>query len=88
MNFTQWQEENNKIMQLIPHAEDFPLINNYGWEWETDGVTYNVRHVLNSYGCDVDYWLFLDTSKIGTKGCSKTFDNFNEAYEYLKTRKW
>ena len=88
MAYKEWCKERDAIMDLIPYAEDFPLINNYGWEWRFNDKTYNVRHVLNCYGAEVDYWMYLDCSKIGTPGCSKYFDSFDEAFEFLKTKPW
>ena len=88
MNWKQWQQENEIIMGIIPYAKDFPLINNYGWEWKYNNKTYNVRHVLNCYGGDVDYWTYTDCSKIGTPECSKQFNNFEETLEFLKQKVW
>ena len=40
-------------------VEDFKgytLINNYGYTFKYKGVKYDLRHVLNVYGADVDWW--------------------------------
>ena len=87
-SYQAWKNENESIMDLIPYAEDFPLINNYGWEWKFNDKVYNIRHELNCYGAEVDYWMYYDDSKSGTPDCIKTFNNFDEAFEFLKTKPW
>ena len=34
----------------------YALINNDGYTFVKNGVRYDVRHWLNCYGADVDYW--------------------------------
>lgn len=88
MTYSEWVKENEVIMSIIPYAEDFPLINNYGWEWKYNDIVYNIRHILNVYGCETNYWTYYDSSKLGTPECSKTFSTFDEAVEFLKNKEW
>lgn len=88
MTYKEWEKENEVIMRIIPYAEDFPLINNYGWEWKYNDIVYNIRHNLNDYGCEVNYWMYYDSSKLGTPECSKTFNTFDEVVEFLKKKEW
>lgn len=88
MNYFSFKEEDKIIKEIIPNAEYFPLINNYGWEWEINGNRYNVRHELNCYGVECDFWEYLDLQKIGTKECYRNFSTFEEMINFLKSVDW
>ena len=64
------------------------LVNNYGYTFTKGDVKFDLRHWLNVYGEDVNYWS-LDGHQIDTKDYVKldksTFDAFDEALEFIKT---
>ena len=70
------------------NVESYMLVNNYGYTFTKGDVKFDLRHWLNCYGEDVNYWS-LDGHKIGTKEYIKlekaTFRNFEEALEFIKT---
>lgn len=70
------------------NVESYMLVNNYGYTFAKGDVKFDLRHWLNCYGEDVNYWS-LDGHKIGTKEYVKldkgTFRNFEEALEFIKT---
>jgi hypothetical protein len=63
----------------------YTLISNYGFTFTINDNKFDVRHWLNDYGFEVDYWSITDLSKWGTKGCSQTFKTLEETIEYIKT---
>mgnify|MGYP003305663904 CR=1 FL=1 len=58
------------------NVKGYVLVNNYGFTFTKNGTKYDLRHWLNVYGADVDYW---DISHV--KG---TFKSFEEALEAIK----
>ena len=70
------------------NVDSYMLVNNYGYTFTKGDVKFDLRHWLNVYGEDVDYWS-LDGHKIDTKDYVKldksTFDTFDEALEFIKT---
>lgn len=71
------------------NVDSYMLVNNYGYTFTKGDVKFDLRHWLNCYGADVDYWS-LDGHKIGTKDYvkldnNKSFNTFNEALEFIKT---
>ena len=76
-------DECETIKRIIPTAESYTLVNNYGWTWDKDNIHYDLRHVLNVYGAECD--LYDLSSRKGDKylGC-KTFSNINEVVNYLE----
>lgn len=70
------------------NVEIYMLVNNYGYTFKKGDVKFDLRHWLNCYGCDVNYWS-LDGHNIDTKDYVKleksTFDKFDEALEFIKT---
>lgn len=78
-------KESNIIKSIIPQAESYTLINNYGWAWESQGLRYDLRHVLNVYGCETNYWDLDIYNKVEKKYAGgKHSMSFDEAIEYLK----
>ena len=78
-------KEGDIIKSIIPQAESYTLINNYGWAWNFNGYRYDLRHVLNVYGCEVDFWdlsIYDPASKKHIGG--KDSMSFDEAIEELK----
>ena len=69
-------------------CENVVLVNNYGYTFTKGDVKFDLRHWLNCYGADVNYWS-LDGHKIDTKDYVRldksTFDTFDEAFEFIKT---
>jgi len=78
--FSAYTLENVRLKEIVPQAEQYNLVNNYGWHWGT----FDLRHMLNIYGYQVDYWSLTDNSKTGTPDCSKNFKTFDEAIKYIK----
>lgn len=70
------------------NVDGYMLVNNYGYTFTKGDIKYDLRHWLNCYGADVDYWS-LNGHKIGTKDYVKldkgTFKSFEEALEFIKT---
>lgn len=40
----------------LSEISSYMLVNNYGYTFKYKGVLYDLRHWLNCYGADVDYW--------------------------------
>lgn len=84
--------EFNKEFALIKagceNVKSYMLVNNYGYTFTKGDVKFDLRHWLNCYGEDVNYWS-LDGHKIDTKDYVRldksTFDKFDEALEFIKT---
>lgn len=57
--------------------EMYNLINNYGYHFEKNGKRYDLRHWLNCYGEEVDYYT------LACVGTNKIFQTFDEAVEYI-----
>lgn len=66
------------------NVDSYMLVNNYGYTFTKGDVKYDLRHWLNCYGEDVDYW---DLGGHNTKEYVKggIFKNFEEALEFIKT---
>lgn len=60
------------------HITSYSLINNYGYKFKIGDKDCSIRHWLNCYGCDVDYWESdkLDTDEIVKEIC-KTLKEFS-----------
>lgn len=69
------------------NVKSYMLINNYGYTFTKDNVKYDLRHWLNCYGADVNFWA-LDGTVINGKNDKATghgnFNNFDEALDYIK----
>lgn len=68
--------EEKRVLSVIPDAESYSLINNYGWTWDRNDKHYDLRHWLNCYGADVDYW--------SVTGCDNYSMTLDEALDYIK----
>lgn len=70
------------------NVDSYMLVNNYGYTFIKDGIKYDLRHWLNCYGADVNYWS-LDGHQIDSKDYVRldksTFKTFEEALEFIKT---
>lgn len=70
------------------NVNSYMLVNNYGYTFTKGDVKFDLRHWLNVYGEDVNYWS-LDGHQIATKDYVKldksTFNTFDEALEFIKT---
>ncbi len=78
-------EKDEIIDSIIPLAEHYSLVNNYGWHWDSNGYHYDLRHVLNVYGCEVNHWdlsIYDPISKDYIGG--KNYMSFDETIEELK----
>lgn len=75
-------DELNKLKELkLENLEQYSLINNYGFKFTINGLKYDLRHVLNVYGAETDFWTLANKDKkIG-------FDTFEEVLEALKEMK-
>ena len=69
------------------NVNSYMLVNNYGYTFTKGDVKFDLRHWLNVYGADVDYWS-LDGHQIDTKDYVRldksTFNTFDEALEFIK----
>ena len=69
------------------NVEVYLLVNNYGYTFTKGNNKYDLRHWLNCYGCDVNYWS-LDAHDKNTKDFVKleksTFDTIEQALEFIK----
>ena len=45
------------------NIEAYTLINNHGVKFTKKGVKYDLRHWLNLYGTDVDFWKLSSSDK-------------------------
>lgn len=50
------------------------LVSNESYLFTKNNINYEMRHWLNCYGCEVDFWSVND----------KDFDTYEEAIEYIK----
>ena len=70
------------------NVEIYMLVNNYGYTFTKGDVKFDLRHWLNCYGAEVNYWS-LDGHNKNTKDYVRldksTFDTFDEALEFIKT---
>lgn len=53
-----YKKEKEIIMEYknIKLIEEYSLVSNYGYVVELNGKRYDLRHWLNVYGVDTDYW--------------------------------
>ena len=60
----------------------YMLINNDGVKFFKNNIKYDLRHVINCYGVDCDYY----TLNALTEGINLfiVFNNFEKAYNYIK----
>ena len=63
----------------------YALINNDGYKFTKDGVRYDLRHVVNVYGADCDYYT-LDSITPEIK-LYKSFNKFDDVIAFLKEMK-
>lgn len=70
------------------NVESYMLVNNYGYTFTKGGLKFDLRHWLNCYGEDVNYFS-LDARNPDTKEYVKldkgTFSTIDEAIEFIKT---
>ena len=72
-------KELNELKALnLNDLEQYSLINNYGFIFTINGLKYDLRHVLNVYGAETDFWTLT------TKDKEIGFDTFEEVLETLK----
>ena len=71
-------------------VKSYMLVNNYGYTFVKSGFKFDLRHWLNCYGADVDYWLLDGYNQVTKQYASldgssyKHFDKFEDAFEFLK----
>ena len=76
-------EEMRNQEELLKEAgaqevEHYTLINNDGYTFNKGGKKYDMRHWINMYGGDVDFW------SIGGNGTERSCGTFQEAVEIIK----
>lgn len=54
------------------------LVNNEGFTFLKNGLDFDARHILNTYGVGVDYFCLM------SKNGSKDFDTFSKMIDFLK----
>lgn len=59
------------------NVQGYCLVNNNGYTFNKNGCKYDLRHWLNCYGCDVDYYTLFE------KTTTRMFDTFEQAIEYI-----
>lgn len=67
------------------NVNSYVLINNEGCTFECGSVKYDLRHWLNCYGCDVDYYT-LDGKDIENEkyiSCG-SFNKLKDVIEYIE----
>lgn len=60
----------------------YSLINNYGYDFTKNGVHYNIRHWLNCYGVEVDFWT-LENYENQNMSSFDTVENLIEAIKNI-----
>lgn len=73
---------NNQIAALeaagAQEVKPYTLINNEGYTFTKDGIKYDLRHWLNIYGAEVDFW------SVGGNRTEKEAGTFEDAIEIIK----
>jgi hypothetical protein len=65
-------------------CEPYNLINNYGWTATTpSGHRIDLRHVLNVYGADVDYYSVTTWTPGGPMLEHQSYDDLKTVLKYL-----
>lgn len=84
----EFNRENDLRNAGCEKVDSYTLVNNSGYTFIKGDLKFDLRHLLNVYGEDVNYWS-LDAHHINTKEYVKlnksTFENFDEALEFIKT---
>ena len=63
----------------------YALVNNDGYTFIKNGVKFDLRHILNVYEAECNYYT-LDSIEPDIK-LYKSFDRFNDVIEFLKEMK-
>lgn len=80
-DFIKKKEQEQKQLEQAgaENITSYFLVNNSGYKFEKNGKRYDLRHWLNAYGCDVDYYT------ISTDDGTKTADTYEQAIQIIKT---
>lgn len=70
------------------NVDSYMLVNNYGYTFTKGDLKFDLRHWLNCYGADVNYWSLDAHNILYTKDYVKlekgTFNTFDDAVEFIK----
>ena len=81
--------EEKKLQELgFEEVKWYGLINNDGYTFKKNDIKYDLRHWVNCFGAEVNFWSlsgWVDGSRENVKLDKSSFDTFDEALNFIKT---